>query len=676
VINLINKLIFIFACFIAVAGTAFAQDPSAVVNRSTSVHVIDGKEYFFHAVLQGQTTYSIARAYGVTVDDIIRENPELRTQNLRFDQIIRIPVRQHKPSPDRVHSTTVAETVFTQHQVKRRETIYGITRMYNITENILFEHNPQARQGLKINMILRIPNEVQHTVYFREYVVLPRQTLFSISREFGVSISELENLNPELKDGLKSGQILRIPVEQTAAVVQPPFLPESQQHSDDIRIPAVVDSYCNRPETKSHYNVALLIPLYLEGLDGEGGFVSEAAQERAFSYLEYYEGIMIALDSVRAKGADIRLTVYDVCDSEAKARGAIWKPEMRNMDLIIGPFFANVFRVVADFALDRQIPIVAPILSDDREILRRYPNMFQVTPGLQTQLKDVADYIVGNFAEDNIILVHNNQQGLAGEIASTKQALNTGINRHFFKRDSSAMAKMDGYYLNGVYIGERVSSALVVNDTLRRQQRQTGTAVDMDRSRFEGVENVKEMVFSRDGIRTLRSNLDKNKRNIVVSLMGSEAIIANYTRQLNQLRDSFDIVVFGVPQWRNYRSVDINYLQRLNTHIFSMEYINYENKNNIDFIKRYRASNHVEPGVMGFRAVETGVFFFSALVQYGSQFQRCIDFINQTNAYNSPYKFERAFGQGGWENQSVFIYRHDNFQLRDVKDEKNRMVTR
>jgi LysM repeat protein len=670
----IKKLIFSFACIIILASSGQTQDSPAIVNRSTTIQIINGKEYFFHAVLQKQTLFSIARAYGVTVDDIKRENPELNNQDLRIDQIIRIPVKQHASSPDRVQTTSVTEVVFTQHQVKRRETLYGISRMYNITENDLIEHNPQARTGLKMNMILRIPQETTRMIYFREYVVMPRQTLFSISREFNVSIADIEGLNPGLKDGLKAGQVLRIPVEATAAHVQPPFIPETQQQADQ-RIPVVADAYCENPQMKNHYNVALLIPLYLENLTEEG-FISDQAKERSLSFIEYYEGIMIALDSVRARGADIRLTVYDVTESETKARATVWKPEMRSMDLIIGPFFPEAFKVAADFAKDRNIPIVAPMASEDRDLLRRYPNMFQFAPSLQTQVKDMARFIVENYPEDNIILVHTNQSGLAGEmISTTRKALNDGISQFMYRRDSAHMAKMDGYYLNGVYVGERVSSAIVVNDSIRRQQRITGTAVDTDRSRFQGMENVREVVFTRDGIRGMRANMEKDKRNIVVTMMANEATIANYTRQMNQMRDSFDIVVFGVPQWRDYRSVDVNYLQRLNTHIFTMDYIDYDNRNTIDFIRRYRTQNLIEPGVMGVRAVETGVYFFTALMQYGTEFHRCMDVLNQTHARSSPFRFERV-ADGGWENQSVFIYRYENFSLKNAKSSGNRIVTR
>jgi LysM repeat protein len=675
----LKKSIFFFLLLLCYTSGVFlsAQESPVIVNRSTIVQRVDGKEYFFHPVLQGQTLFSIARAYGVSQDEILKANPELRPNELRLNQIIRIPVKQQPAvASDKVQSETVKKVVYIEHQVKRRETVYGISRSYNITENELLEHNPTARAGLRPNMMLRIPRYREATIYFKEYVVPPRQTLFSISREFEISIPELEQINPELKEGLKAGQIIRIPIEQTQQV-QPPFLHDPQTHEPDPMIdrkPVALDPYCSNPQIKSTYHVALMIPLYLEDLvDEETG--TAPVSERSLRYLEYYEGIMIALDSVRARGADIRLSVYDVCESEVKARRAIWRPEMAQMDLIIGPFDKKVFPLVAGFAKEKNIPIVSPFHADERDLLRRYPSMFQVTPDLETQMKYMASFVSANYPEDNIIVVHNNQPGIINLISMYKKTLNDGLNYYRFQKDSANMAKIGGYFLNGVYVGERISNVYVINDSLRQSQRAHGNISGVDRSRYMNRENLSEVVYSRDGMEKLREKFDTTRKNVIVTLMGGEANIANFTRQLYNLRDTFNLVVFGVPQWREYRSLDFNYLQSLNTHIFTPEFIDYNDVANLNYIRRFRSINHVEPEWMGFRAVETGVFFFTALMQYGSEFYRCIDFMNQHNTHNSPFLFEKPYEEGGWENNFVFIFRHENYMVKDVRESRRRGIS-
>lgn len=656
-----------------------AQESPQIVNRSTTIQKVDGKEYFFHAVLQGQTLFSIARAYGVTEEDIRRENPELQGGDLRYDQMIRIPVKQ-QPASTGPQTETIRETTYKEHQVKRRETVYGISRMYNISESELLEHNPQIRTGLRPNMIVKIPRYRQKVVSFIEYKVPPRQTLFSISREFGVAIADIEKLNPELKDGLKAGQTIRIPVEQTPQQ-QPPYVfePEEEEMPKPVT-PVVTDPYCENPKLKDTYQVALLIPLYLENM-AEDDEVSQQDRQRSYTFMEYYQGIIIALDSLRARGADIQLTVMDVGDSELKARQATWNTNLGDMDLIIGPFFPSVFPIVANFARQRNIPIIAPLYSaSDRvvwnELLKEYPNMFQAIPGIQTQVNDMANYIVEHYNEDNIILVHNNQPGITALISGYKSSLNEGLNRLEYYQDSINMAKLDGYFFNGVYVGERITNVYVLNDSLLKAQRRGDLITSPEPKRYEERDNITEIVFSRDGMDGLKEAMDTNRRNVIVSLMGGEAVIANYTRQLNQQRDTFDMVVFGVPQWSEYRSVDYSYLRNLNVHIFSSDFVDYNNPDNLHFIRRYSNLNHVEPGAMGFWGVETGMYFFTALMQYGSDFSKCMDVMNQTKPYDTPFWFRRKNNdEGGWENQFVYIYTFRDYQLIDVRNPRNKNIT-
>ncbi len=670
-----NIYCFVILIFLLGLNSVQSQDSPVIVNRSTTIEIVDGREYFFHAVLRGQTLFSIARAYGVSVEDIIAENPELQEGELRFDQIIRIPVKKQAPTGE-PRTTTVRELTFTEHRVQRRETIYGISRQYNISESELLEHNPEVRTGLRTNMVLKIPRYRDVSQEYIEYLVPPQQTLFSISREYGVTIEDLERLNPQLKkSGLQAGQTLKIPVE-TGKVVQPPFVYEPPAELPPVypEEPIAEDPYCENPRLKSHYNVALLIPLYLENFQDEEE-VTQQQKEKSLAFLEYYEGLVIALDSVRARGADIRLQVYDVCESEIKARSLIWDSNLGEMDLIIGPFFSNVFPIIANFARDRNIPIVDPQW-ENRELLRSYPNMFQITPDISTQMKDMATYILEHYPDDNIILVHNNQSGIMNLIADYKNTLNHGLNRYQFYRDSINMTKLDGYYLNGVFVGERITNVFVLNDSLLENRNGRRTMQQISFEDYAGRDLVPEIVYSRDGIEGLKNLMDTNKRNVLVSLMGGEAVITNYTRQLNQLRDTFDMVVFGVPQWREYRSVDVNYMHNLRVHLFTDFFVNYDHRHTIDFIRQYKRYNHVEPGQLGFRAVQTGMFFFTALMQYGTEFPRCMANINQTRPSSNPLLFKRPFGEeGGWENHFVYIFTYRNMRQVDVRETNNQRVS-
>lgn len=659
-------LLLFISCFQFVVS---AQDATPVINRSTTIQVVDGKEYFFHAVQRGQTLFSISRAYGVTEEDIRRANPEVREQGLKYDQLIKIPVIQQTQAQKGVFSQSVIQTTYESHQVKRRETLYGISRMYNLSMEEVLEHNPEARTGLRPNMMLRIPRQTIVQVNYTEYLVPPGQTLFSVSREYNVSIEELERLNPELKDGLKAGQVLKLPTDALPA--QPPFV-----HEERVAEPLTpvltkeADPYCANPQLKRQYNVALLIPFFLERMNDETPNLSDP-RHPSFTFMEYYQGMLIAVDSIRARGVDLRLNVFDVCDSPTKLRTVLRKPEMANMDLIIGPFYPVTLEIAAEFAKARNIPIVSPLHWEDNKLLERFDNLFQATPSIQNQMNDMALYVAHNHADDNIILVHNNQAGVINLIAGYKKTLNAELNYRQYHRDSINLAKIDGYYLNGgVYVGERLTNVYVINDSLLPSQSGGRNGVYQEaRERYMSKENIREMVYARDGMNTLKAMLDTNRRNVLVTLMGGEALIPDYNRQLNQLRDAFNITVYGVPQWRDYRSMDFSTMQNLRVHLFTTDFIDYSKPQNVAFIRRFRAENNAEPGAVAFRAVNTGMYFFSALSQYGAEFWRCVNQINEKEALSVPLWFEKASGENsGWENRFVYIFRYENYQLKNVKE--------
>lgn len=113
---------------------------------------------------------------------------------------------------------------FLSHKVKKKETVFGITRKYNITETQLYEYNPLLKKiGLRKRMTLRIPvypmvveklpePTVELDQNTQAYIVKPKETKWRIAYNFQMTIPELEALNPQIKKVLKEGQEIRVPI--------------------------------------------------------------------------------------------------------------------------------------------------------------------------------------------------------------------------------------------------------------------------------------------------------------------------------------------------------------------------------------------------------------------------------------------------------------------------------
>ena len=209
----INR-IFLFLLFISVSyAISYAQE-----NQS----------YFLHTIEKGQSLYSISKMYNVTTSDIIRLNPGC-DEKIYAGQTIKIPTGKESQKGE------------TFHTIQAGETLYKLTTMYNVSAKDICEANPGlSAENFRIGQVILIPQKkeeqtdavvqtpteqstIQGPVVPRckdMHKVKRKETIFSVSREYGISEQELIDANPELKKGMKKGQFLCIPYP-AATTVQP-----------------------------------------------------------------------------------------------------------------------------------------------------------------------------------------------------------------------------------------------------------------------------------------------------------------------------------------------------------------------------------------------------------------------------------------------------------------------
>jgi LysM repeat protein len=198
----INRL-FLFLLFISASyAISYAQE-----NQS----------FFLHTIEKGQSLYSISKMYNVTTSDIIRLNPGC-DEKIYAGQTIKIPKGK---------DTQKGETF---HTIQAGETLYKLTTMYNVSAKAICEANPGlSAENFRIGQVILIPLEKEPTNTVQTSVTQPaiqgpvvarckemhkvkrKETIFSVSREYEISEQELINANPELKKGMKKGQLLCIP---------------------------------------------------------------------------------------------------------------------------------------------------------------------------------------------------------------------------------------------------------------------------------------------------------------------------------------------------------------------------------------------------------------------------------------------------------------------------------
>jgi LysM repeat protein len=577
-----------------------------------------------------------------------------------------------------VRPSSVVELIddqyFFLHTVKSGQTLFSISRVYTITQELIIQHNPELEYGLKSDQVIRIP-AFSHTV-------ISGETEFGLSRKYGISIDQLRAYNPSLSDGLKLGQQLflpgrspdvtvyhdenggvdtsketpRLPVwpkDIGEQVLDPEHMPETLLVRDSLQRDSLIRSLygsvrpCHQASPKETYHVALLIPLFLNELasnlnadssllDTSEGF---SLSHKSFSFIPYYQGVLLALDSIQKQGVDIRLHVFDVDQNELKARQVVSTPGFSNMDLIIGPFFSNTLNYISNYALHNNINVVSPLLPN-RQMLQEHPNLFNVVPSLEIQLENLAEYIGDKYHGKNIVFVHNNQPQALPVINGFRRSLSENLKN-----------------------GQKNRAQVIQTDWRNEGSNNISTEEGNSNNDYTGF---KEIIYNRVGISGLLSKLEQNNNNIIITLISGEAFLSNYLRELNIHSERYDIEVFGIPDWKDYESIEIDYLQKLNVHIFSPYFVDYSDQHIKDFIRRFRNEFKTEPSSDAFKAVSTAYYFFSALALYGSSFHECIGQLNNL-PLDFPFQFKRPFGTDrGWENEFTTLFKFDNFRMVDV----------
>ncbi len=682
------------------------QEVVEITNRSRTPQFIDGEAWYFHAVLQGQTLYSIARAYGVEEEEIIEENPDIR-EGLRYDQVIRIPVADDLdaiPPVDRIRLDEVApmpEGRFAEHEVQRHETLFGLARQFGVSQETILFYNPQAREMLRVGEVLRIPlkERDQDIEDSRLYTVASGETWFGIAREHGLSSEELQAINPDVEEDLRAGQQIRVPLDTEVAEVAKCEQPEERfifLPSVEREVMPETDAYCLQPEHQDYYNVALIFPLYLENLDfpeeqmthadtlnalAEGEEVPEPQEVHrvidklskeditvshpSFSFISFYQGVLVALDSIRDAGSDIRLHVFDGCDNVEKVEALTAADTLRQMDMIIGPFHKRPLKHVAEYAKNLDIPVVSPMLPEIHQ-LQDNEHLFKVRPSLETMLARVGGYISQNYPRQNIILVHDNQPGAVRVINSFRDSLLTNVAMVNHVHDSLNLARVDGYYLNGTLVGNRRIRALVIPDTSAVRWVSPDLFNQEQGRKVPWPANVSEVIYREEGMEGLLKAMRQDKKNVLITLIGGEPFVSDYLRQLHENRRNYHMSIFGIPEWEDYVSIEIDYLQNLNVHFFNDAFHDYQDPHIIDFVRRYRQLFLTEPDHDAFHGAQTAYFFFTALEAYGKEFTRCLSRLNQMG-YDSPFQFMQIAGEGnGLGNTHTAIYRIKNYRWMDV----------
>lgn len=412
---------------------------------------VQAQNFSTHKVKKGETIEDIAGRYYVTVYDIYSLNPDAKSK-LEPNTILIIPISKAKKP-----KVTVVKELdgFKKYKVKRGETLFGIAKQHNVAVDDIKKYNSflyaePLQKGDKISIpIFKVTEVVEKQVETKIYTVKPKEGKWRIAYKYGITVDELEALNPDMGPVLKEGQQINVPniQEEDQKVVDDKYsyyqvLPKEGFYRLKIKLGLDQDALeALNPELKEtglkegmllkipftekyitsevkktgidlvdsisdfkRKNIAVMLPFRLNraNTDSLSGSVQSIKKDPYLNVsLDFYSGVLMAIDSLKKLGVSLKVDVYDTRNELSEVSRIINSNNFEMVDAVIGPLTPDNFDKAASELLNYNVPIVSPIGID----LRLYDNVFQSRPPNDLLKKKVIDYVKKDSVPHQIIIV-------------------------------------------------------------------------------------------------------------------------------------------------------------------------------------------------------------------------------------------------------------------------------
>lgn len=628
------------------------------------------QELIMHEVKSGETLYSLARRYQISESEILFYNPGARNLKAgsviylpkKAEPVFKTPSDKISNAIDEsLSQTRVEKGNYFEHVVVSGETLWSLTQKYNVTEEELKALNPVLETGFPAGIKLKIPvresefaeAEPVNEDAFLRHVVQPGETLFRLSSQYNLSIPEIRKFNPQLQNrNLVQGETLLIPRQPDKEIAQ--FMenisgdslqtktPSLESEFYEIDIPVVIPENCrpgqNPVASLATYDLALFLPLFIyandtlnsapekmeipvdsllisEEIFEEDTLIEQDEPVEVFhgfyreseNFLQFYEGVLLAVDSLRKAGMNIRLHVFDTQQNPDSIRKFIYADRFLETDLIIGPVYPQVQGEVAAIAAKNGIPLISPLSSQSRDLTSN-PYYFQVNPSREFLAAKTAELITEEYFNSNFVVV--------------KTANSVGL--HEEKVVDMVRERM----VNSGFWGQPQGMQFHIYDYAR-----------------EGATGFKH-IFSRE------------KENVVFVSSMNEGDLSLILSNINNLLDEFSITLVGFNRYEQFESISDEFFHNLKLQYVAPYWVDYSHPETIRFLEKFKEHFYTEPNNFGMQGYDVAFYFLNALRNYGKNFEECLPY-QQVHLSQGNYNFEKVSQFGGYMNHGVSVISYE-----------------
>ena len=555
---------------------------NAPVTTTVSQLPLDQNHTFRHTITRGETLFGIAQMYNTSVDEIVRYNSGL-TENIAEGQIIVVPQQR---------SLSSTRENYRYHTILPKETLYSVSRTYSLKpEDLIAANTGLSVETFQIGKTIRVPffqSQADFVPYEEQiqnvtHQVKSGETLYSISQAYDVSVEAIQKSNPMLASGLKTNMELIIPVKVTSL--------EDNLRAREIDANRLL-SQSSETQRTNVIRVGLLLP-FLDKTDNQH-----------YRVQEYYEGFMLAVNKMKADGANIEVYIFEI-GSRAKLESLLGTMEMESLHLLIGGMTDEQIKIMSDFSKKHNIKYIIPYSSKNSEV-QNNNNVFQVNSPQSYLYSKASGVFMETFKNTNVVIVNVPGRSDKAEFISTLKA-----------------------------------------DLKRRNVRFNEISLSSN--------------FSTDVLSLLQSSGE----NVLVPSTGDSGSLREITDALakvHQARQGITTRLFGYPEWQTYNAAIKKSLHQYGTYFYAAFYVDDRDIETRQFVETFKSwygrdliNTYPKYGLFGY---DTGLFFLNAVYRFGINFEQRINRL-PSNSLQFAFNFERVNNWGGFINSGLYLIHYD-----------------
>ena len=563
-----------------IAFSAFSQ---VEIIKSTEKVRIGDKVYYIHLVKQGETIYSLCRVYNVSQEELLAANPEL-TKGLKAAQRLKIPEKPEK-------NTQIVQPVQTPAKIDEKAEQNTAIVETAPTPAKIDENTANEDIDEKENSYIA-QSAIKHKVKSGD-------KLESVAKKYNCSVDDILRYNAFLdrNSKLKKGQYLTI-FPNTNNQNKTEIIEEKPLQKDTLIFAYEFDEIVDcseKPDPDETFNLVLLLPIKAFDINK-----SQTKSSSVYDFIEFYEGFLLAIDSLSRKNISINLSTFDVYDTKT-LNDALQSQTFANAQLVISHTLTrNDLDEIVKAAAEYKIPVVSPFYSDLENITAKNKYFIQTTTPMSYQNEKISRILCD--VKENVIVVYEK----ITDTANYKNFINTLKN-----------------------CGKNVKTY--------------------------------NYILTRSNNEELRNIFDGKEQNNVFVVSNNQVFVVDVLSKLNKfsIESKFDITVYGSSYWKSFENYfNFDHVHNLNLSMLQQNFIDYNRNEVKDFISKCRYYYKGDPSRFSFQGFDLGIYFIEKLAKYGKNLIPCITNDEAETLLQTRLKFSKISDDGGLVNTESLLLHH------------------